>query len=346
MSKKLSNLILSTQNNVIVNSELAVAIGLNEAIVLRQVYYWLEINEKIGRNFHDGKYWTYNTLENWQKENFPWWSTKTVERAFKGLINSGIIITGNYNRDSRDRTKWYSIDEDVLEKVLGKIIAPEFQTECSSAIRQNDEMHGDNMGGALPENNYREYQSDNSKDFNKSFIKDQNTLPEGKDYQTSANPEIPFISPRTEEQKITRYNATRKRKEDYSDAELPDIIKKKFETVGRATNSFQHEIELGTILTLRFFARYEEYRGEKHPMISDEQVSKILDALYNPDSQMAKDEIEDDEEIRYYLEMIEEHFKTNWGKNNNGEFDYRIMLFFGAKTQDMLYNRVKQKWNE
>ena len=47
MNKKLSDLILSTQSNLVINSELAVKIGLNEAIVLRQIYYWLEINEEL-----------------------------------------------------------------------------------------------------------------------------------------------------------------------------------------------------------------------------------------------------------------------------------------------------------
>ena len=156
MSTKLSNLILSAKNNLVINSELAVKIGLNEAIVLRQIYYWLEINEKLKRNYHDGKYWSYNTMENWKKENFPWWSTKTVERAFKNLVSSGLVITGNYNKDSRDRTKWYTIDEDVLEKVL-KDTAGISTSECSNANRQNDQMHDDNLTGALPETTYRDY---------------------------------------------------------------------------------------------------------------------------------------------------------------------------------------------
>ena len=40
---------------------------------------------------------------------------------------------------------------------------------------------------------------------------------------------------------------------------------------------------------------------------------------------------------------MEEHFKTKWGKRNGGDFDYRIMLFFKDTTQNMLYQRVKQK---
>ena len=91
MKGKLSDLFLSSKESVIIKPDLAVKLGLNEAIVLRQIYYWLEINEKLQRNYYDGRYWTFNTMEEWQKNNFPWWSTKTIERAFKSLISLSFI---------------------------------------------------------------------------------------------------------------------------------------------------------------------------------------------------------------------------------------------------------------
>lgn len=38
---------------------LAVAIGLHESMIIQQVQYWISINKKEGRNYIDGKYWTY-----------------------------------------------------------------------------------------------------------------------------------------------------------------------------------------------------------------------------------------------------------------------------------------------
>lgn len=49
---------------------LAVAIGLHESMIIQQVQYWISINKKEGRNYINGKYWTYNTFEAWQKQ-FP-----------------------------------------------------------------------------------------------------------------------------------------------------------------------------------------------------------------------------------------------------------------------------------
>lgn len=55
---------------LVVDKKLAVVIGLNEALVLQQIHYWIEINKKNNRNFHEGRYWTYNTINEWQK-GFP-----------------------------------------------------------------------------------------------------------------------------------------------------------------------------------------------------------------------------------------------------------------------------------
>lgn len=355
MNKKLSDLILSTQSNLVINSELAVRIGLNEAVVLRQIYYWLEINEKLKRNYHDGKYWSYNTMENWRKENFPWWSTKTVERAFKNLVNSGLVITGNYNKDSRDRTKWYSIDEDVLEKVLKDTV--EISTsDCPCANRQNDEMHTDNSTEALPETTYREHYTENTDKDCTLLSTEEKTLPSpGKGVKTSApnnniNININNIPPRTKEQKQERCTQVKKNRSlDYEDEELPTILYNGFNSLyGDKEDILEdHDICLTMVLVKQFFEKFKQYRGERHPMVYANDLDQFLGVIRNTDLDMVKDGIvEEDEEPQYYLDMMDEYFGSDIGKNNNMDCDYHIWLFFTEKTQNILYNRVKQKREE
>jgi hypothetical protein len=62
---QMSTLLINEAPLMIVPS-LAVEIGLNEAVVLQQIHYWLNISKhKI-----KGKKWVYNTYEDWQKQ-FP-----------------------------------------------------------------------------------------------------------------------------------------------------------------------------------------------------------------------------------------------------------------------------------
>lgn len=92
---------------------LAVAIGLNEAIFLQQVHYWL----KRSKHLHDGRQWIYNTVEEWLKQ-FPFWSDKTIRRIVNTLRKSGLLITTDeYNKRSFDNTLWYAIDYDKLNEL-------------------------------------------------------------------------------------------------------------------------------------------------------------------------------------------------------------------------------------
>lgn len=75
----MSNLLIDEQP-IMVLPNLATNIGLNEAIVLQQIHYW------IGRtnNVRDGNKWIYNSYQNWNKQ-FPFWSLATLKRTLTSL---------------------------------------------------------------------------------------------------------------------------------------------------------------------------------------------------------------------------------------------------------------------
>lgn len=106
---------------IIANKTLAREIGLNEALILQQINYWIEINKKTGKNFYDGRYWTYNSIRSWRENDFDYMSIETVKRTFAKLEKQGYLITGNFNKDPRDKTKWYTIDYERLSQLYQKI---------------------------------------------------------------------------------------------------------------------------------------------------------------------------------------------------------------------------------
>ena len=70
---------------LMVQPSLAQALGLNEALFLQQLHYWLQRS----RHNFDGKPWVYNTFENWQQQNFPFWAINTLKRAVGNLEKKG-----------------------------------------------------------------------------------------------------------------------------------------------------------------------------------------------------------------------------------------------------------------
>ena len=105
--------------------------------------------------------------------------------------------------------------------------------------------------------------------------------------------------------------------------------------------------ENGKTYMTNFFEKFKQYRGERHPMVYANDLDQFLSMIRNADLDMVKDGIvEEDEEPQYYLDMMDEYFGSDIGKNNNMDCDYHIWLFFTEKTQNILYNRVKQKREE
>lgn len=141
---------------LVVDKYLAKILGLNEAIVLQQINYWLKINKENNNNFHDGRYWTYNTIDKWQEE-FPFWSKDTVKRIFNKLRKMDILLTGNYNKLKVDRTLWYSIDYEELGNQLEEAGYPFEETEVSKeenitdALDENAQIQKVNINSPIPE---------------------------------------------------------------------------------------------------------------------------------------------------------------------------------------------------
>ncbi|EOH1345009.1 hypothetical protein [Citrobacter freundii] len=94
---------------LVINPELAMRIGLNEAIVLQQVNYW--INDKEQGVIHAGRRWVFNSYESWVKQ-FPFWSADTVKRAFTSLVKQGCLDVEQLNKSLHDRTNYYAINHE------------------------------------------------------------------------------------------------------------------------------------------------------------------------------------------------------------------------------------------
>lgn len=84
--------------------------GLIEAILLDNFWFWVCKNEANEKNYYDGEYWTYNSTKALTKL-FPYLSQRKIQNALGRLIDSGVLMTGNYNASKYDRTLWYAFTE-------------------------------------------------------------------------------------------------------------------------------------------------------------------------------------------------------------------------------------------
>lgn len=92
------------------DTDIAQQYGVDNAIMIWNLSYWIQHNESNGMHFHNGRTWTYNTVEAFTKI-FPFWSRGQIRRILKSLEDAGVIVTGNYNQSARDRTIWYAFSD-------------------------------------------------------------------------------------------------------------------------------------------------------------------------------------------------------------------------------------------
>src|SRR5688572_16276771 len=105
--------LLISEPPLLVLPSLAVLVGLNEALFLQQLHYWLLQSGKE----RDGQKWIYNTYEDWQKQ-LPFWSVRTIRRIVGELEGQGLIrSTTAYNNRKVDQTKWYCLEYRVLNSL-------------------------------------------------------------------------------------------------------------------------------------------------------------------------------------------------------------------------------------
>lgn len=136
------------------SDEVALEVGVNGAIMLNHLHYWIKKNADNEINYHDGYFWTYNSIAAYKKQ-FPFWSERTIYRILRELEVNGYVKTGNYNQSAYDRTKWYALTEKSV-KLLEPAIVQEYKnsqdnatettlTDCQNEITQSDNVHLDKL---------------------------------------------------------------------------------------------------------------------------------------------------------------------------------------------------------
>lgn len=143
------------------NPALAQIYGVDVAVFLHNIYFWLKHNKAYEKNFYEGRYWTFNSLAAFC-EAHPYWSRRQIERIIAACKKNSLLLTGCFNQDRRDRTSWYSLSDKALAYFA------ERTTEAAGCISPFGEMHNTERGQSfhqtgtpLPDINPDNSQTDN-----------------------------------------------------------------------------------------------------------------------------------------------------------------------------------------
>ncbi|QDP67707.1 MAG: hypothetical protein Unbinned15contig1001_17 [Prokaryotic dsDNA virus sp.] len=86
----------------------AVEYGLDKAILLQHIRFWINQNDGKKTHTHDNKVWMYQSASDMTK-HYPYWSRQKISRLLREMEDDGLIVSGNFNKLGYDQTKWYTI---------------------------------------------------------------------------------------------------------------------------------------------------------------------------------------------------------------------------------------------
>jgi len=131
--------------------DIAKQYGVEEAIIIENIAFWIKKNISNNKHNYDGYYWTYNSCKSFS-ELFPYIKADKINRILNKLIEKKVLIVGNYNKYKYDQTRWYSIiDTSIMkkfkleyEKIDNRILnnsepIPDINTDINTYINTADE---------------------------------------------------------------------------------------------------------------------------------------------------------------------------------------------------------------
>lgn len=141
------NLTLDTRSHAF-NVGIAKDFSTTMALWLAHLAFWAEKNLANNTNIHDGLVWCFDTIEA-LADYFPYLTKSQRETMINNSVKHGLVVTGNYNQTTYDRTVWYALTPKayfyfqylLTEKNLKRLFF---------SISENSEMDFSEFGNRFP----------------------------------------------------------------------------------------------------------------------------------------------------------------------------------------------------
>ena len=119
------------------NVKVAEEYGIEKAILLENFYFWVIKNRANNKNLHNGRYYTYNTAEAFEKL-FPYMKSRRIAQLLREMEHEdGLLISGQFN--NYDRTKSYTLTDIAMSYFEVAIIQKLDNGEYKNLIMESQE---------------------------------------------------------------------------------------------------------------------------------------------------------------------------------------------------------------
>lgn len=316
------------------NVAVAADVGINAAVIFYNICFWVEENTANERNFINGEYWTYNTI-NAFKTLFPEMTYEQVRNALRKLEDNNYIKSAFLNEDTRDRTKWYT----VVDK---KKWITSNKCNCENSHMGSEKSQMENDSDTDVNNIYNNKITDtdnNSANNNQAVNKHADNSHKGENINKVNGEVKTYFSENRRKMSVSKTKTAKQRYIDKK-AEEVDMLNRLWnicnanyekETANEIFNTLEH-----------YFKRFTEKTGLIHPILRDKTLFEITDKMntyydteYSHFSNLT-------EQSKTFIKMVNMFFDGDFGEINGHETNWNLPVFMS----DGILNRLGQRLYE
>lgn len=127
----------------------AKVVGVQNAVVLQHVAFWVRLNETNQSNEVNGKHWTYNSVKGFS-DYFSFLTERQIRHSLDTLVSDGYLEVGVFNKNPYDRTRWFTLTDKARELLkygqheLLDVSIPNYK-KCQMATTKSVEPIPDNI---------------------------------------------------------------------------------------------------------------------------------------------------------------------------------------------------------
>lgn len=163
-----AGLLLMGRDALWAQPDLAAALGSSDlAIIVQKIHEWISYNQAENKLSHRraGKWWTYNSYQEWIDKHFFWLNHASMGRSVRALEKMGVLITMQGN--TRDKRKWYTLDYAQINALVAAL-------PLKAGFKNESSRFGSESSGFISESTrFKNESHTSSKQASKSKIKTQ-----------------------------------------------------------------------------------------------------------------------------------------------------------------------------
>lgn len=99
------------------NTKLAEKYGIEGAILIEHLYWWIHKNECNEEMFKEGRVWCYSTAKGFAKY-IPYMNPQKIRRELLRLEELGVILINNFNDSPINKTLWYAFSDAGMKELV------------------------------------------------------------------------------------------------------------------------------------------------------------------------------------------------------------------------------------